>query len=132
MVKTGLYILDVSILLLNLDTIRLGNINKKVNVKNISSWKQVQNTVEFYSRDPEMTIVLHDFRRRQVSFSATTPGMNSPLKEPRVFLEQNFFTPPNEGFFGLGERFVTNNHRGYFIDNTVEEGGWSIGDIQVI
>lgn len=95
-------------------------------MKSVSRWRQVGNTVEFYSEDPQLTITLHDFRKRQVSFSAKTPGKNTPNKEPRVYLDQSFYTPNEEGFYGLGERFVTNNHRGIYIENIVEEGGWSI------
>ena len=103
---------------------RLGKVLEKHEATKVDSWRQVENTVELLvsttSPSLKITVKLFDFKRRQYSFRATVPGKNSPLKEPRIFMSQGFKTPEKEGFYGLGERFNTNNHRGHVIEAWVE------------
>jgi hypothetical protein len=107
---------------------RTGKIIEKYEATKVDSWKHhLDNTVEIIvsTTNPSLKIQvkLFDFRRRQFSFKAQIPGKNTPLKEPRVFMTQGFKTPNEEGFYGLGERFNTHNHRGHVIEAWVEGKG---------
>jgi alpha-glucosidase (family GH31 glycosyl hydrolase) len=111
--------------------IRVGKTLVEHKATNVESWKQVGNTVEFIvlttDSNSKFTVTIYDFKRRQFSFKARLPGSNSPAREPRVFTQMGFKTPEGEGFFGTGERFITNNHRGTYVRNYVEDSGWSLG-----
>jgi len=83
-----------------------------------------------HSQQPlRVRVSVHDDEVRVEARALPTTGVDAGTGASALDrFGQTFVLPADEHFFGLGERYVTVDHRGQRFENWVEEGGLSLGE----